>query len=179
MKRAKIFTVTNENKIKGIKDRRNIRPIAEIRERIAYDPMTGAFTYVADCAVGKAGEDAVWRCRRTDCVGTPYENTRHWELVKYDENHWYEPRRLAYYFVRGEWPPVDTWVASGRKYDYSADALQLVATGQLPSPPPIDATSSTGSVTHEVPDESRNHIDALIPAKKGILARLFGLLGIG
>jgi hypothetical protein len=54
MKRANLFTVTETNKIKGVKDRRNIRPLAEIRERIAYDPATGAFTYRVDCAVGKA-----------------------------------------------------------------------------------------------------------------------------
>ncbi|MFM0091553.1 hypothetical protein PQR46_32125 [Paraburkholderia sediminicola] len=134
MNRAKLFTVTEENKIKGLKDRRNVRPLVEIRERIAYDPATGSFTYRVDCAVGEAGEDAVWRCRRTDCLGTPYESTRYWELVKFDENHWYDPRELAHYFVNGKWPAIDMWVASGRKYDYSATGLQIMVTGELPVP---------------------------------------------
>jgi hypothetical protein len=76
----------------------------------------------------------VWRCRRTDNVGTPYESTLYWELVKFDENHWYDPHRLAYYFVAGEWPPKVTWVAGASKFDYSADGLQLMATGVLPAP---------------------------------------------
>lgn len=131
-KRDKLFTVTSTNKHKGVKDRRNALPVEEIAQRVAYDPVTGEFTYRHDCAVGSAGEDAVWRFRRTDGAGTPYETTRYWELVKYDENHWYEPRRLAYYFLTREWPPVDSWVAGEGKYDYSAAGLQLVATGQLP-----------------------------------------------
>ena len=175
MQRANLFTVTEENQIKGIKDRRNIRPLAEIQKRIAYDPKTGAFTYAVDCAVGKAGEDAVWRCRRTDCIGTPYENTRYWELVKYDENHWYDPRRLAYYFVQGEWPPVDTWVAGGRKYDYSADALQLVATGHLPQAASTSAGAAPVAPANETLPEGRPLPDPPPPAKKGFLARLFGL----
>lgn len=133
MKRDKLFTVTDANKIKGIKDRRNALPIQKIAERIDYDPASGSFKYRADCAVGAAGEDAVWRCRRTDCVGTPYESTRYWELVKYDNDHWYDPRKLAYYFSTGAWPPLDTWVAGGKMYDYSADALQLITSGELPT----------------------------------------------
>lgn len=132
MKREKLFTVTEDNKIKGVKDRRNIRPLSVLSERIQYDPMTGSFTYKADCSVGKAGEDAVWRCRRTDCVGTPYESTRYWELVKFDENHWYDPRKLAYYYVHGQWPEIDTWVAGGKDYDYRASSLLVVASGELP-----------------------------------------------
>jgi hypothetical protein len=144
MQRANLFTVTEENKIKGEKDRRNILPLPEIQKRIAYDPNTGAFTYATDCTVGKAGEDAVWRCRRTDCVGTPYENTRYWELVKFDENHWYDPRKLAYYFVSGQWPERDTWIATRGKYDYRADALGIVASGHLPTKGTFSPSASIG-----------------------------------
>jgi hypothetical protein len=87
MKRAKLFTVTETNKIKGVKDRRNIHPLTEIRERVAYNPATSGDQCLANCTVGKAGDDAVWRCRRTHNVGTPSENTRYWRLVKFDDNH--------------------------------------------------------------------------------------------
>ncbi|CAG9168161.1 hypothetical protein [Cupriavidus pinatubonensis] len=162
MKRANIFTVTENYKIKGVKDRRNALPLADIQARIAYDPATGDFTYRIDCTMGKAGETAIWRCRRMDCAGTPYESTRQWELVKYDENHWYDPRKLAFYFVNGEWPPTNTWVAGGRKYDYSAAGLQLMVTGKLPTPQPEprkDFVVETNTVA----------------STKGFFARLFGL----
>ncbi|WP_299815667.1 hypothetical protein [Tardiphaga sp.] len=54
-----------------------------------------------DCDAGNEGDDAVWRCRRNDNVATPYASTRYWELVKFASNHWYDPRKLAYYFVTG------------------------------------------------------------------------------
>lgn len=177
IKRAKLFTVTEDNKIKGIKDRRNIRALAEIRERIAYDPRTGSFTYRVDCAVGKAGDDAVWRCRRTDCVGTPYEKTLYWELVKFDNDHWYEPRKLAYYFINRDWPAADTWVASGRKYDYSADGLQLVATGEHPVPI-SDGLNLATTVKPPLPTPGTYKalvIEETTAPKKGFFARVFGM----
>jgi len=168
MKRAKLFTVTATAKIKGVKDRRNIRPLAEIKERVAYDPAKGSFTYRIDCDAGNAGEDAVWRCRRIDNVGTPYASTRYWELVKFAADHWYDPRKLAYYFVTGVWPPIDTWVAGGEQFDYSAETLQLVASGELP----LRAKTAEQSESNKPP------IVAETPPqqpKKGLLARLFGL----
>ena len=168
MKRANLFTVTATAKIKGIKDRRNIRPLAEIKERIAYDPATGSFTYRVDCDAGNAGEDAVWRCRRTDNVGTSYVSTRYWELVKFAADHWYDPRKLAYYFVTGAWPPIDTWVAGGEKFDYSAETLRLVASGEMPprAKTPELSESNTAPPSAEMRSEQ---------PKKGLLARLFGL----
>jgi hypothetical protein len=168
MKRAKLFTVTATAKIKGVKDRRNIRPLAEIKERIAYDPVQGSFTYRVDCDAGNAGEDAVWRCRRTDCVGTPYESTRYWELVKFASDHWYDPRKLAYYFVNGAWPPIETWVAAGENFDYSAETLRLVASGELP----LRGTTSGQSEAKKSPIV----VGSLSPQpKKGLFARLLGL----
>jgi hypothetical protein len=173
VKRANLFTVTETNKIKGVKDRRNILPIEKIRERIAYDSVTGAFTYTADCAVGKAGCDAVWRCRQTDNRGTPYETTRYWELVKFDENHWYDPRRLACYFVMGEWPPKDEWVGSSRQYDYSADNLRLTPAGVIPASEPV-CSRPVVAAPPRVPD--RDAAPNAVPEapKKGLFARLFG-----
>lgn len=165
MMREKLFTVTATAKIKGVKDRRNIRPLADIKERIAYDPGTGSFTYRIDCDAGNAGEDAVWRCRRTDNVGTPYESTRYWELVKFASDHWYDPRKLAYCFVTGAWPPIDMWVAGGKKFDYSAETLQLVVSGERP----LRAMTAESDTTPIV-SETR----ALQP-RKGWFARLFRL----
>jgi hypothetical protein len=66
------------------------------------------------------------------------------------------------------WPPIDTWVAGGDKYDYSAKALQLVASGALPPravPSDQFETETPSSAWDMSPTQT----------KKGLLARLFGL----
>ncbi|WP_369070797.1 hypothetical protein [Burkholderia gladioli] len=132
-KRKNTVQVTPKNKPKGIKDRRNILPIEDIEARISYDPIAGSFSYTHDCKAGASGADATWRFKRTDSAGTPYESTTQWELVKFDDDHWYEPKRLAWYFINREWPPAGMWVAGGGKYDYRADGLELRDDGDLPA----------------------------------------------
>lgn len=169
-KRVNVFVVTESNKVKGVKDRRNILPLTEIQERILYDPREGTFVYRNDCALGKGGDDAVWGFRRTDNAGTPYKSTKYWEYVKFDENHWYEPMRLAYYYTTGEWPPARTWVAGSRKYDYSAAGLELMQSGRglTPAEPPVLPKAAPA-----IHPQINPTVGA--PKGKGFWARLFGM----
>lgn len=159
IRRANFQTVTDTAKAPTPRTRRNIRPPEEVAFVVQYEPQTGTFVERA------TGTDAVWRFRRTDCEGTPYESTRNWELVKVGE-HWYDPRQLARYLITGEWHPVGTWVATvGDRYDYAFDNLELRKSGSAPTRPPVEVAPVRSAF---VVDEER----LALTVPRGLFARL-------